>query len=108
MKKPIFTIVILLTLFACKNDSKVTSDSKVQVKKVTKYPSDVLPFMDEWKILLGDGTYNDSLVNYAKDDFFYVETECNNQGSKRFTFYNFPRFHEQSAPNNIFVQILFF
>ena len=31
--------------------------------------------MDEWKILLGDGTYTDSLVNYKKDNFFYVENE---------------------------------
>ena len=43
-------------------------------KKTTEanYPSDVIPFMDEFKILLGDGTYEDDLVNYKKKDFFYV------------------------------------
>lgn len=31
--------------------------------------------MDKWKILLGDGTYVDELVNYQKDDFFHVEND---------------------------------
>jgi len=75
MKKAVFTIVTLLTIVACKNNSNTTSDSTIQTETITKYPSDVIPFMDQWKILLGDGTYNDSLVNYAKDDFFYVEND---------------------------------
>lgn len=46
-------------------------------KKTTefKFPSDVIPFMDEFKILLGDGTSNDDLVNYKKDNFFYVDSD---------------------------------
>ena len=75
MKKAIFTIVTLLTIVACKNNSKTTSDSAIQTETIIKYPSDVIPFMDKWKILLGDGTHKDSLVNYAKDDFFYVEND---------------------------------
>jgi len=75
MKKLVFIIVTLLVLFACNNDSKTTTDSTTQTLKAKKYPSDVIPFMDEWKILLGDGTYNDSLVNYEKKDFFYVEND---------------------------------
>ncbi|WP_424367000.1 polysaccharide lyase family 7 protein [Maribacter sp.] len=39
------------------------------------YPSDVLPFMDEWNILLGDGTRSEDLVHYEKKDFFYVEND---------------------------------
>ena len=79
MKKLIVTIVTLLAIVACKNNSKVNPDS-VTVStsdsiSTVKYPSDVIPFMDKWKILLGDGTYKDTLVNYAKDDFFYVENE---------------------------------
>jgi hypothetical protein len=73
MKKTVYILVALLTLIACKNNSKSISDATVKSEKI--YPSDVLPFMDEWKILLGDGTYTDSLVNYEKDNFFYVENE---------------------------------
>jgi len=75
MKKTIFILVTLLAIVACKNNSKTTSDSTIQSEKVTNYPSDVIQFMDEWKILLGDGTYIDTLVNYAKKDFFYVEND---------------------------------
>lgn len=73
MKKTSCILIILFVLIGCKNNSKNTPE--VSVKKATIYPSDVSSFMDEWKILLGDGTYKDSLVNYAKDNFFYVETE---------------------------------
>ncbi|MFD2822140.1 polysaccharide lyase family 7 protein [Lacinutrix iliipiscaria] len=77
MKKSIFILVTILTIVACKNEAKVNSDStSVSTSdSIKKYPSDVIPFMDKWKILLGDGTYVDSLVNYQKDDFFYVEND---------------------------------
>lgn len=41
----------------------------------TKYPSDVLPFLNKFKILLGDGTYERDLVNYEKEGFFFVKNE---------------------------------
>lgn len=79
MKKSVFTIVTVLALIACKNNAKVSPDTSseatAQTEKETKYPSDVIPFMDEWKILLGDGTRSEELVNYEKKDFFYVEKD---------------------------------
>jgi len=79
MNKSVFTVVTLLAIFACKNKPKTTTDSNtetsVKTENTIKYPSDVIPFMDEWKILLGDGTHSEELVNYEKEDFFYVENE---------------------------------
>ena len=75
MKKTIYTLVSFLVIFACKENTTTALESTINTEKTVTYPSDVLPFMDEWKILLGDGTYNDSLVNYAKDGFFYVEND---------------------------------
>ncbi|WP_298237886.1 polysaccharide lyase family 7 protein [uncultured Algibacter sp.] len=75
MEKPLFIIIILFTVVSCKNNSKVTSVETVQIKNETKFPSDVIPFMDKWKILLGDGTRSENLVNFQKDDFFYVERD---------------------------------
>ncbi len=75
MKKSLFAIVALIALFACKNNSKTTLEVTNQRENTIKYPSDVIPFMDQWKILLGDGTRSESLVNFRKDDFFYVETD---------------------------------
>jgi len=70
--QPLLMIGFLLVVNSCKEKSR-----KVQQEtfETIKYPSDVIPFMDEWKILLGDGTHNESLVNYSKDDFFYVEND---------------------------------
>ncbi|MFY0712996.1 polysaccharide lyase family 7 protein [Seonamhaeicola sp. NFXS20] len=49
----------------------------MQTKLAKKYPSEVIPFMEKWKILLGDGTRTDSLLNFEKEGFFYVEHEDN-------------------------------
>ncbi|MFY9241499.1 MAG: polysaccharide lyase family 7 protein [Polaribacter sp.] len=73
MKKYVIAIIFLLGMIACKSNAKISSDSSAQNQ--IKYPSDVIPFMEKWKILLGDGTYKDSLVNYQKEDFFYVEND---------------------------------
>ncbi|WP_055443926.1 polysaccharide lyase family 7 protein [Lacinutrix himadriensis] len=73
MKKSLFTIFTILLIVGCKDNTKTTTKATVEME--TKYPSDVIPFMDEWKILLGDGTYKDTLVNFSKDDFFYVEND---------------------------------
>ncbi|EDP70449.1 alginate lyase [Flavobacteriales bacterium ALC-1] len=77
MKKTGISILILLALFACKNNSKENIDTTSQIENedIAKYPSNVIPFMDKWRILLGDGTRTDSLINFQKDDFFYVENE---------------------------------
>jgi len=75
MKKSLIVIMLFATIVACKNNSERTTDAITEIEEVTTYPSDVIPFMDKWKILLGDGTYQDSLINYAKEDFFYVEKE---------------------------------
>ena len=73
MKRSIFILCILLTIVACKKNTEITSQTKVE----KKYPSDIIPFMNEWKILLGDGTYADSLVRFEKDNFFYADRDTN-------------------------------
>ncbi|MUU79376.1 polysaccharide lyase family 7 protein [Winogradskyella endarachnes] len=79
MKKQLFTIFTLLAILACKNNAKTidetTEETVSEVKKTKKVPNDVIPFMDKWKILTGDGVYEEDLVNFSKDNFFYVETE---------------------------------
>ncbi len=42
------------------------------LSKKTVYPSEVIPFMDKFKILLGNGTNEDDIVNYENKDFFYT------------------------------------
>ncbi|RMA64812.1 polysaccharide lyase family 7 protein [Ulvibacter antarcticus] len=86
MKNIALIILALIAIVACKNKSETISEGIVQTNEIVKYPSDVLPFMDEWKILLGDGTHNDSLINYSKEDFFYTE----NDGKTNWVVYKTP------------------
>ncbi|KAA3633984.1 MAG: polysaccharide lyase family 7 protein [Bacteroidetes bacterium] len=65
-------IGLALQLNSC---ADTTKDPKQQETDTINYPSDVISFMDEWSILLGDGTRTDKLVNFAKEDFFYVTNE---------------------------------
>ena len=50
------------------------------------YPSEVIPFMDKFKILLGDGTSVDSLVDFENKDFFYTVID----GTRRWVVYKTP------------------
>ena len=65
----LFIVAVLLVVNACKNKSKLALE---QSGDTITYPSDVIPFMDKWKILLGDGTRTENLVDYKKDDFFML------------------------------------
>ena len=60
---------------SCTNSRSEIPIAANELKK-TIYPSDVISSLDEWKILLGDGTHIDDLVNFRKDDFFYVENDA--------------------------------
>ena len=69
--------ILFLICVACKEKIMESSETPQQItsetKEIIKYPSDVIPFMDKWKILLGDGTYENDIINYKKENFFYIE-----------------------------------
>jgi len=72
-------------LNSCSNSSpKAAVETQTSNDKL--YPSDVIPFMDKFKILLGDGTSSEKLVNYEKEDFFYVS----NDGKTNWVVYKTP------------------
>ncbi|MDP5230190.1 MAG: polysaccharide lyase family 7 protein [Cellulophaga sp.] len=77
MKKIIGAILILLWGTACKNNAKNTLKETTQIQPLSevKYPSDVLPFMEQWTILCGDGTKKENLVGFEHKDFFFVEND---------------------------------
>ena len=52
----------------------------------TVYPNEVIPFMDKFKMLLGDGTNVDDLVEYENKDFFYSVID----GTRRWVAYKTP------------------
>ena len=71
-------IGLVFLLNSCSNTAKETTKKETVSTKETAstvYPSDVIPFMEEFKILLGDGTNIDKLVNYEQKDFFYATND---------------------------------
>ena len=52
----------------------------------TVYPSEVIPFMDKFKILMGDGTNVENLVEFDNKDFFYTVID----GTRRWVVYKTP------------------
>ncbi|SER47533.1 polysaccharide lyase family 7 protein [Neolewinella agarilytica] len=75
---PFLMLPLALSLNSCAGkavEAETAGEAETVASTMTKHPSDVLPFMDEWKILLGDGTNVKDLVGYAKEDFFYVQEE---------------------------------
>lgn len=75
MKNFLYIFIIVLC-FGCKDSVRQKSETIKKEKTIT-YPSDVISFMDEWRILLGDGTTSDELINFKKDGFFYVQHDGN-------------------------------
>ena len=52
----------------------------------TVYPNEIIPFMDKFKMLLGDGTNVADLVEYENKDFFYTAID----GTRRWVVYKTP------------------
>ena len=81
----LFLFVGLASLLnSCSNTAK--TDNNQETKK-TVYPSDVIPFMDKFKMLLGDGTNVKNLVNFEAKDFSILPMMAKQIGSftKRLT-----------------------
>ncbi len=56
------------------------------LSKKTVYPSQVIPFMDKFKILMGDGTRENNLVDFENKDFFYTVID----GTRRWVAFKTP------------------
>ncbi|MEM8525576.1 MAG: polysaccharide lyase family 7 protein [Bacteroidota bacterium] len=56
------------------------------LSKKTVYPHEVIPFMDKFKILLGDGTKENDLTEFEHKDFFYTVID----GTMRWVVYKTP------------------
>ena len=69
-------ILLLVSLtFALSSCSNTTEKPTNETTPKTVYPSDVIPFMDKFKILLGDGTNTKELINYEDKNFFYATND---------------------------------
>ncbi len=69
---------------AISNEGYFTANDDLSQKTV--YPSAVIPFMDKFKMLMGDGTSVENLVDFEHQDFFYTVID----GTRRWVVYKTP------------------
>jgi hypothetical protein len=71
---------ILLILNSCSNTAKEPNTSSglntsEQEAQKTVYPSDIIPFFDHWKLILGNGSNAGIANNFEHQDFFYTAND---------------------------------
>ena len=76
-------LILGSTLNSCKNSTKESNPSTTQStdeKETPKtvYASDVIPFFDHWKLILGDGSNVGIANTYENKDFFYTTNDGEN------------------------------
>ena len=60
----------LFTLFnSCSNKPKKSASKEIQK---TTYSSDIIPFSEDWNLILGDGSNAGHAHNFEQKDFFYA------------------------------------
>ena len=75
-------VCVFPILNSCKDASKKTgtstssSTSKEEAQK-TVYASDVIPFFEDWKLILGDGSNAGIATDFENKDFFYTANDGN-------------------------------
>lgn len=74
---PRFSLVssIFFLVFSCTSSAEKTPAKETKEAQSKVYPSDVIPFMEKFKILLGDGTRSEDLINYEQKNFFYAAND---------------------------------
>jgi hypothetical protein len=79
IRKVTLFIALAILFASCASSEKKAADSSAdkmaEAKTDKKYPSDVIPFMEKWKMLLGDGSNADNLVGFENKDFFYAHND---------------------------------
>ena len=82
------TYMVTLTASNTAGDSTISKADYITVatQEVANYPSDVIPFFNEWNITMGDGSRENDLVDYEHPDFFYDA----NDGTRNWVVYKTP------------------
>ncbi len=84
---------IFLILGSCSNTDK--APTKKEAQKIV-YPSDVTPFFNHWKLILGDGSNAGHAINFAHKDFFYTA----NDGQRDWVVYKAPNAGDTHGTSN--------
>lgn len=72
---PLFLFCIFFSLNSCKTDTKKNTTTQQTKTAKTVYASDVIPFFDHWKLILGDGSNAGIANNFENKDYFYTTND---------------------------------
>ena len=70
----LFVLNIFIILNSCTNTAKKTNEKELPK---TVYASDIIPFFDHWKLILGDGSNAGFANNFENKAFFYTANDSN-------------------------------
>ncbi|MEM5538253.1 polysaccharide lyase family 7 protein [Olleya sp. AS48] len=72
-----FIITIILVFNSCKDKINSENQTKTEQTEVSKtvYASSVIPFFDQWKLILGDGSNAGIATEFENKDFFYTQND---------------------------------
>ncbi|MRH99807.1 polysaccharide lyase family 7 protein [Kriegella sp. EG-1] len=69
----IFMLSIILCISSCKNKPEKSTETTAENEIAkTVYASDVIPFFDDWKLILGDGSNVGIANKFQNKEFFYT------------------------------------
>ena len=63
--------ILGISLNSCKKSPEKPQKEEKEAPK-TVYASDVIPFFDHWKLILGDGSNAGKAINFEQKDFFFT------------------------------------
>ncbi|MFK7774317.1 MAG: polysaccharide lyase family 7 protein [Saprospiraceae bacterium] len=89
----LFLFSFFLILNSCSETPKEPTKTAPQK---TVYPSDVTPFFDHWKLILGDGSNVGFANNFESKDFFYTKDD----GKKNWVIYKTPNAGDTHGTSN--------
>ena len=69
----LFLSVLSISLINCSTKSNQQDENPQE--SATKYPSDVMPSLDQWRILLGNGESESDLKDFEHKDYFYTAND---------------------------------
>ena len=73
--KSVSALLILSAFCVVNSCSKTTKKNTAKEIKKNLYASDVIPFFDNWKLVLGNGENAGIANNFENKDFFYTEKD---------------------------------
>jgi len=86
-------LILGISLNSCKNSAK--KPNKLEAQK-TVYASEIIPFFNDWNLILGDGSNVGHANKYEHKDFFYTA----NDGKRNWIVYKAPNSGDTHGTSN--------